>query len=446
MNPEDVIHLMNRAGFGCSYEETRTPRSRQDRISDLFTGPENLHLLEAELPPVESLDNRKMSGRKKRMNSKDQLLRTVEVNRLWFNHMIETDDPLREKMTLFWTNHFVVDHKTPLSALPYNNLLRSHALGNFGELTKAVAKSPSMINYLHLRQNVKDAPNEDFARELCELFTLGRDNVYTEQDIKEIARAFTGWKFDLQLNYRFVPRQHDFGTKTIFGQRGNFGGEEVIDLILEQKETALFLSRKLYRFFVNDQVSASHVQELADTLYANDYEIRPWLEHLFSADWFYAMENRNTRIKSPTELLVGMARQMGFYYPDGQELIRLQRILGEVLFDPPNVAGWPGGRHWIDSTRLILRMQLGFALLQGAEMVAYETDPLDTMPDQAKAARRVSLNVGTIDLNAFQNTHRSPEEEQLALFGKRLSAKATFSEDLKERLAQYTSFPEYQLC
>jgi uncharacterized protein (DUF1800 family) len=445
MQIKHILHLMNRAGFGCSYREAKSRAQQQDPVSDLFTN-DAIVPLDTDLPPASSITDQKMSEQKREKTRKDHLLRTVEINRMWFNQMILTPYVLREKMTLFWTNHFVVDHKTPLSALPYNNLLRKHALGNFRDLTLAVAKSPSMINYLHLRQNVKGAPNEDFARELCELFTLGRDNVYTEEDIKEIARAFTGWKIGLDLEFRFVPRQHDYGTKTIFGQTGNFSGEEVIDLILEQPATARFLSQKLYRAFVQETPNPNHIQELADVLYQNDYEIKPWLQHLFRADWFYREEVVGNQIKSPTELLVMMGRQFGFTFANGDLVIRLQKLLGQVLFTPPNVAGWPGGKDWIDASRLILRLQLGTAVLQGAEVVAYEKAPLDTMPEQVRTTRRIDLKIEQIDLSGFQQDHRTLEEEQQALLVAPPPAGLQFGSDLPERLAQYTSLPEYQLC
>lgn len=157
MQIKHVIHLLNRAGFGTSFGEAERIAAQQDPVANLFT-TDAIVPLDKDLPPASSITDPKMSERKREKTRKDHLFRTVEINRMWFNQMILTPNVLREKMTLFWTNHFVVDHKTPLSALPYNNLLRTHALGNFRDLTLAVAKSASMINYLHLRQNVKGAP------------------------------------------------------------------------------------------------------------------------------------------------------------------------------------------------------------------------------------------------------------------------------------------------
>ena len=190
-----------------------------------------------------------------------------------------------------------------------------------------------------------------------ELFTMGRGN-YTEKDIKEAARAFTGWQFKLNGEFIFRENLHDTGVKTVLGKTGNFDGDDVLDILLQQKQTATFISTKLYRFFVNNEVDEQKVKWLADRFYKSGYEIAPLLKDIFTSDWFYDQKNIGTRVKSPVDLLVGIRRSMPMQIENEDAQLYLQKILGQVLFYPPNVAGWPGGFNWIDSSSLMFRMRV----------------------------------------------------------------------------------------
>ena len=287
-----------------------------------------------------------------------------ELNTEWLFKMTHTQAVLREKMTLFWHNHFATS--TPLAYLMQvqNNMLRKHALGKFGDMLHAVSKDPAMIIYLNNQANVKDHPNENFAREVMELFSLGEGN-YTEKDIKEAARAFTGWTVNFKGEFELNKSKHDDGEKMVFGRKGNFGGEDIINMILEKKETARFVVGKVYREFVNPVLNTKRVEELADSFYKSGYDINLLMRAIFFSDWFYAAENMGVKICSPVELLVRYKKLVPFEFKDPKALIELQQVMGQILFFPPNVAGWKGGTAWIDSASLLLRLNLPLRLLNG---------------------------------------------------------------------------------
>lgn len=293
------------------------------------------------------------------------------------SQMGATDFPLQEKMALFWHNHFACRTNVALYAQELNNIERTNALGNFRTLLFEVAKSPAMLQFLNNQQNRKGHPNENFARELMELFTIGRGN-YTENDVKESARSFTGYGFN--KNGEFVNREfvHDDGQKTFMGKTGNFNGEDIMNALLERKETAHFISNKLYKYFVNDIPDAAHVNEMAGVFYNANYEIKPLLEFVFTADWFYDDKNTGNLIKAPVEFFVGLNRQFYISYQRPEVLLKFQQALGQVLFYPPNVAGWPGGRNWIDSSSLMYRLKIPSILLNsGLIDFTGKTDPED---------------------------------------------------------------------
>lgn len=285
-----------------------------------------------------------------------------ELNIAWLEEMISSKAQLREKMSLFWHGHFACRVVNIFFQQNLLHSIRTHALGNFGDLLKAVSKSPAMLQFLNNQQNKKSSPNENFAREVMELFTMGRGN-YTEQDVKEAARAFTGWGFNLQGEFVFRPFQHDKGSKTILGKTGNFSGDDVLNILLEQQQTAKYITRKLYRYLVNENADEEKITWLAKRFFNNQYDISKLLEDIFSSDWFYSEKNIGTRIKSPVELLAGIRRILPLQLDNDQTQLLLQKVLGQVLFFPPNVAGWPGGRSWIDSSTLMVRLQIPQALI-----------------------------------------------------------------------------------
>ena len=294
--------------------------------------------------------------------------KTKDINSLWVQAMVKTDFPLLEKTALFWHGHFATHLDNPYFDQKLLDQFRQNALGNFGDLLIAVSKSPAMLQFLNNRQNKKQHPNENFAREVMELFTLGRGH-YTEDDIKEAARAFTGWSFDEHGDFVFNERQHDTGEKKFLGRNGNFNGDDILKIILEQKQTAVFITQKLYRYYVSDEkINDKHVNKLATGFYESNYDVGQLLHTMFTSDWFYDDAVVGGKIKSPLELLVGYQRMLPMQFANNNTIINLQRVLGQYLFNPPNVAGWPGGKYWIDNSSLAIRMRLPEALFSSKEL------------------------------------------------------------------------------
>ncbi|MDQ2770303.1 MAG: DUF1800 domain-containing protein, partial [Bacteroidota bacterium] len=322
-----------------------------------------------------------LTPEQRKMQNRDMKQAFSNMSTAWMDRMASSPAQLREKMTLFWHGHFACRVRQPGPALSLHNTTRQHALGKFPALLLAVSQEPAMLQFLNNQQNRKEHPNENFAREVMELFTLGRGN-YTETDVKEAARAFTGWGYDGQGNFRFRERDHDAGSKTFLGRTGNFRGEDVLKIMLEQPAAATFLTTKIYRFFVNEVPDPAHIAPLAAAFRRSGYDIQDLLERMFSADWFYAPANVGTHIKSPVELLAGIRRTLNVRIDHAQPLLGYQRALGQNLFQPPNVAGWPGGRSWIDSSSLLLRLQLPAILFKNAEFtVALKQDENDIAPN-----------------------------------------------------------------
>ncbi|MEO5701177.1 MAG: DUF1800 domain-containing protein [Casimicrobiaceae bacterium] len=278
----------------------------------------------------------------------------------WLQEMLVTPSPLTERMTLFWHNHFVSAQpkvRVTRLMLAQNTTLRAHALGNFGSLLHALAKDPAMIVYLDGAQNRKGAPNENFAREVMELFTLGEGH-YTETDVKEAARAFTGWSLDRETGVFIVrPLLHDPGVKTIFGRTGRFDGDDVLDLLLARPETASFVTTKLWREFVSPDPDQREVARIAGRFRASHYDIRVALRELLTSDAFYRADNRAVLVKSPVELVVGSLRQLAILPRDPLPFALAAAGMGQNLFSPPNVKGWPGGEVWINTNTLLARKQ-----------------------------------------------------------------------------------------
>ena len=284
----------------------------------------------------------------------------LECNRIdywWANRMLLTRRPLVEKMALFWHGHFathedkVRDHRKMLMQI---ELLQRRGLGNFRELMIAVAQDPAMLAFLDAAANVKGAPNENFAREILEMFTMGVGR-YSERDIRESARAFTGWN---ARGTRFVvdAERYDDGLKTVFGQEGRFDGVQVIDLILAQPATADYIAGRIYRFFVREDISPQTQRRLGAVLRENHYELAPLLETIFLSRDFYSAASVGTRIKSPVELLVSTYRKLGLRdVPGLPDFNEVTRALGQHLLHPPTVAGWAYGRTWITPGLLIER-------------------------------------------------------------------------------------------
>ena len=377
LSDEEARHLLVRTGFDAAPGAVTplAPLDRQAAAQRLIAAVRTQTVIDPPtwvndpLPDVRVI--RRLSEAERKALQQRLREQSVELKAWWYTEMLATDTPLSERMTLFWHNHFTSGLrkvKSPTLIYRQNVLLRRHALGSFRELLHAVARDPAMVVYLDNQTNHREKPNENFARELLELFTLGEGH-YTEQDVKAAARAFTGWMVDRETGaFRFNPRQHDDGMKTFLGRNGNFNGDDILDIVLAQPRTAEHLTEKLWREFISPTPAPQEVKRLADIFRANGYELRPLLEALFTSTHFWDAASRGSLVKSPVELIVGTLRFFDIPTAQNRLLARAGAALGQNLFDPPNVKGWPGGDTWIASNTLLMRQQLLERILRGREM------------------------------------------------------------------------------
>lgn len=391
-------HLAWRAGFGENLPviEGWGKRKRKETVKRVLAGQdkemEELRVInETDLPDYKRLKD--MNEEQRRAIQKLNTDGIKDLNVSWMNAMIKTSHPLREKMALFWHGHFACRTQNVLYNQQLLEVIRTNALGNFGELLTGVSKSPAMLGFLNNQQNRKQRPNENFAREVMELFTMGRGN-YTEKDVKEAARAFTGWSFDEVGQFQFRQRVHDDGEKTILGKTGNFTGEDVIQLLLEQKQTAKYITTKIYRYFVNETPDEARINELAEKFHQSNYDIKSLMQEIYVNDWFYEEKNVGAIIKSPVELLVGLRRAIPMQFEQEETMLLFQRVLGQTLFYPPNVAGWPGGRNWIDSSSLMFRMRVPQVVLYSQE---FNIRPKEITPEMGEGKNYKM----TLEINEF---------------------------------------------
>jgi uncharacterized protein (DUF1800 family) len=293
------------------------------------------------------------------------MLETRRVAYWWAERMLNTERPLEEKMTLFWHGHFATSEdkvRDYRKMLRQNETFRRHATGDFRDLVVAVAQDPAMLYYLDAGVNVKGAPNENFAREIMELFTMGVGH-YGERDIREAARAFTGWNAD-DLTFVVHAEQHDDGAKTVLGRSGDLDGIEVIDIIMEQPATADFIAGKLYRYLVREELDPALQAELGAILRAADYQLKPLLRTIFLSRDFYSPASMGTHIKSPVELVVSTYKKLGVTaIPGIPDFNEASAAMGQALFWPPTVAGWAGGRSWITPGLLLERGNFALEVL-----------------------------------------------------------------------------------
>ncbi|WP_390455301.1 DUF1800 domain-containing protein, partial [Chryseobacterium sp. Alg-005] len=281
-------HLLWRSGFGPGIHHIEDLKNKDISVSiqDLFKA-ENFSEINYDTPDVEIIDymNDKTPAERKKEILKINREQNLELNLNFLEKMVNSKDQLREKMAFFWHGHFATRVVNPKFSRQILNVIRKNALGNFKDLLFEVSQSPAMLNFLNNQQNKKGHPNENFAREVMELFTMGRGN-YTEKDIREGARAFTGWGFDKQGNFKERPNLHDPGTKTFLGKTGNFTGTDALNIILEQKATAKFIATKIYKFFVNEKVNNDIINTLSKGFYSSGYDIKKLMVDIFSASWF----------------------------------------------------------------------------------------------------------------------------------------------------------------
>lgn len=373
-----AAHLMRRAAFGGSPEEIDRLHALglegavrelvdYERV-DYAAAPPSIDPAVTERPDRAALRKLTTAEREKAIEQirRAQRRSMEEVRLWWLDRIMHSPRPFEEKMTLFWHGHFTSgarEVRNPIFMLEQNQLLRKYAVKNFRDLLIGISKDRAMLTYLDGNRNSKRQPNENYARELMELFTLGVGN-YTESDIKAAARAFTGWDYD-ENGFVFRARNHDDGPKTFLGRKGNFDGGDVIDIILDQPACPRYLARTLLEHFCRPDPDRQLVERLAQVIRKNNYELKPVMMTLFMSEAFYAPSARGSLVKSPIDLLAGTARTFDIGVTDLLALERAAAGMGQELLQPPNVKGWDGGAKWINTATLFARYNFVGGLIFG---------------------------------------------------------------------------------
>ena len=365
----DAHHLITRTGFGAAPHELNNliGRNRVEAVDFIVNGLNS----KTTSPPPEWINNSaphhyRFGNFSTAERQKFRQVRLNEVNSLrdwWIREMISTTNPQKERLLLFWHNHFstaysAIDNHS-ISVARQHMMLREHAAGSFRVMLQNIVRDPAMLNYLDNDNSKKQKPNENLAREIMELFSLGEGS-YTESDVKNAARALTGFSFSDTYDMRFVFKSwdHDSKLKTIFGKTGEFDGDDLVDLILDRPEAARYITAKLWRMLISDiDLTDDRLTRHAGAFRNSDYDIKTLYKSLLLSDAFWERSNRTGLVKSPVSLTVGAIRSTGILPNNWQTLAQQQRQMGQHLFEPPNVAGWPGGTAWITPGRLLTRLE-----------------------------------------------------------------------------------------
>lgn len=487
---EEARHLLWRAGFGGTPDQVRIladwgPEKAVDHlieVGEVGGYPEpKADAFEADIMRPATEDERRAYRLAARNQDEDALARfrlerqrreqqdraqIRALQRWWLTRMIETPRPLEEKMTLFWHGHLATSYRTIENSYHMflqNQLFRKHALGDFGQLLFSIIRDPAMLKYLDNDESRRGQPNENLAREIMELFALGV-GAYSERDIKEGARALTGYTFR-HNDFFFDPERHDDGPKQILGKSGNMDGDDFVRAILERRACAEFICAKLYRFFVADIPEQSHpahrpaatvVRQLAQTFLQAKYQLAPVLRRLFLSEHFYDPANRLAQIKSPAELIVGAVRSMRTPVRDLGVLNDALDLMGQALFFPPSVAGWPGGRTWVNTSTLYVRQNILNFLLTGKMPRGYDAmagvekyDPTSLLSDLARTspgAERDAERVAEYLLRFALGGEPRPEYRATLVSFIRSNGGRITPDAVTGMLALTTAMPEYQLC
>lgn len=377
---DDVRHLLLRTGFAESVHTVLDLRTQgvfdilQARIEssapissvpapEWAEQPIALRPDFKSLPPAESL-------RVRQKMSKQRKEEVHELRQWWLSSLINTANPLAARMTLFWQNHFTSQQsKVRHAPLMYRQqlTLMEHAMGNFGELLGAMLQDPALLIYLDNNISRKQKPNENLARELLELFTLGEGH-YKESDVKELARSLTGLSIDSSYNFQFKARHHDDSQKSLLGTTGQLGLQEVVEILLQQDALAEFIVSKLYRYFISPVVSEDAIKDFAAVYRENGHEMKPLLRAMLGSPYFLDPANRGQLVKSPIEFIVGTHRVLGSTPIDDKSILRASDSMQQILYEPPNVSGWSGGTRWINSHTLLARRRFINSMLRGDQI------------------------------------------------------------------------------
>jgi uncharacterized protein (DUF1800 family) len=478
-DPIKAAHLLNRAGFGGTRAEIEHvmklgPQAAVDELLDFpdagaeeqsQTDVPNLSAIaaypatyrELQRTLVGKSEDEKKEIRQQVMNANREAMQaTVDW---WMQRMAFGPHPLQEKLTLFWHGHFVTSAKDERSASlmwKQHELLRQNAVGNFRQFVRAISRDAAMLDYLNNTQNRKAHPNENYGRELMELFTLGIGN-YTETDVKEAARAFTGWAHDGD-DFVFRKFDHDDGEKTFLGHTGNFDGDDIIDIILSQPVCARFIGSKLFRYFAHEDVDDTLAEGLAQILRGNRYELRPLVRTILTSKAFYSPAAIGTQIKSPIQLVLGTVRLLDLQMPPQRALMGALTQMGQLPFAPPNVRGWPGGRMWISTSTMFVRYNTAVFLAGGGSAAFPKAGGKKFGAPNRKGGSVEVAGTGfapratTGDADAVVDEwvnrliQRPVNEDKRRVLLDALGDKPDKPENMRKMIQLIVSMPEYQLC
>lgn len=492
-NYATAAHLLNRAGFGGSPSEiAKLVKLGPDKAVDSFVDYEKIPDATANptwaQPDSTRMDKllayRKLQGggkdltdeqrsemeQKRREMFRDeqrtQRMRILELQHWWLERMATGPRPLQEKLTLFWHGHFATSAQKVKDAYfmwLQNETFRTMGSGNWLQLLYAVAKDPAMLLWLDQAQSKKQNPNENFAREVMELFTLGEGN-YTEKDVTEAARAMTGWTLNrVSQKYEYREFMHDEGVKTVFGRTGNLNGLDVLKLIVDQPQSARFITAKLWSFFAAENPSSKLIEELASVFRSNGNDFKPLLRAMFRSEEFYSEAVIRSQVKSPVQWLIGSVRMLERDLPPALVCTQLLRNLGQELLMPPNVKGWDGGLSWITTNNLLSRYNQAAMLVLSEGSVA-PSSPNKQMRRVEEFANGLAQKMPTVDVSKIL----SPEERrgkkllipalekrflQAKLKGKQAQTLQDYldgrgeldDQDIRHTIRLIMSTPEYQL-
>lgn len=473
---EKAAHLLSRAGFGGTAEEIQRAveegmEKTVDRLMDFPNAPAD-EQSETDVPDLSGVegyganfrDVQKMFAGKSEEERKKirQELQRKNAEAIqatvgwWLKRMATGPNPLQEKLTLLWHGHFTTSARDERSASlmwRQNELLRRNAAGNFYEFVRQISRDPAMLDYLNNQQNRKAHPNENYARELMELFTLGIGN-YTENDIKEAARAFTGWAHDGE-DFIYRKYDHDNGNKTFMGRTGNFDGDDVIGIIFQNPQMPRYITGKLFGWLAYENAEPEVIESLGGLFRDEKWELRPVIRTILTSKVFYGDKAIGTQIKSPVQLVIGTVRMLGVDMPRARGIVGgAMQQMGQVPFAPPNVKGWPGGRMWISTSTLFVRYNTAVYLAGGATLPKIDPgklakfigkskgrpEPVDFEPKESAGSPGE-----VVDHWVARLIQRPISEEKRKVLVDAMDGQVT-ERSVKQVVQLIVSTPDYQLC
>ena len=489
---EHARHLLWRAGFGGTPRQIQTlvgwgPTKSVDYMLNIgaieWENPQ-ANLFDKDIMRPPTAEERQMYAQARRASDEDTLAKLrlerqrrerddrqqiQQMQRWWLKRMIETPKPLEEKVALFWHGHLATSYRTIENSFHMflqGELFRTKGLSDFGTLLKAIIRDPAMLAYLDNNDSKKGKPNENLAREIMELFALGIGN-YTEKDIKEGARALTGYTFE-DDQFVFQKNNHDAGQKSILGRGGTMNGDDFVDAILAKRECAAYITRRFYNFFVadvppderggDDTLDANqkaYLRKLGDAFYSDKYDISALLRRMFLSKHFYSASFMSQQIKSPAVLVAGAARSLNAPARDLNILSDAMDLMGQSLYHPPSVKGWEGGRSWVNTSTLFVRQNLMAYMLTGRKPQGYDNtadsqkyDPLPLLDElrqaDAKSAEDPAAVVDYLMRLALGRVDTAAQNELLAFMAK--AGNQISRDSVTGLLLLITAMPEYQLC